>query len=345
MGISNYLKQQSAQDQYLTQNPSPSTQVNTAKDAPSALPGSSYKETGGLLSKQYMPDQTNPYLGSVESNQTVQGQLDNILDKDSDLMKRAYQTGLQEANSRGLLNTNLAGQTAQLAVLDKALPIAEFDASAYLNQSKRNQDASNRFLENRQQTNLQNSQEQLATDLANWSEEKGFGREQLGKDRDVGRDITLKNVDTANEMRLSDQQYLEDRGLSAQDAYEARQLSAQESAQDISNRIIEMNKEYENAVKEMGFEADVEARLTAAQKQAGLQGELIKGMTQIWNNDDLLRDEKDARAQELLNMVAAPYQDIGVSFDYMNDLVDSYSNLFAGVDVAVSGGGGQATFQ
>lgn len=56
--------------------------------------------------------------------ETTEAVLARLMDRDSPLMRKAAATGLQHANRRGLLNSSLAGQAAQSAMLDQIVPIA-----------------------------------------------------------------------------------------------------------------------------------------------------------------------------------------------------------------------------
>ncbi len=96
----------------------------------------------------------------VDSKSTVQGQMNSLLDKGGDYMKRAETKGLQMANSRGLLNTSMAVGAAHGAAMDAAMPIATQDAQTYNNQSLTNQGYSN-------QANQVNTQNEQTTNLAN----------------------------------------------------------------------------------------------------------------------------------------------------------------------------------
>jgi hypothetical protein len=92
-----------------------------------------------------------PSLGNLSTSQTVQGQLGNITATDAQgmytnpLMTRATTRANQAANKRGLLNTSMANQAGQEAVLSAALPIAQADAKAYQTQGLANQNAMNTF--------------------------------------------------------------------------------------------------------------------------------------------------------------------------------------------------------
>lgn len=59
----------------------------------------------------------------------VENRLAGILASDSPLMQRAQTEGMQYANSRGLLNSTMAAGAAQGAMIDRALPIAQQDAT------------------------------------------------------------------------------------------------------------------------------------------------------------------------------------------------------------------------
>lgn len=64
----------------------------------------------------------------VTSPQTVQGQMADIIAQDSPLQQLATTSALQQANTRGLINSSMAVGAAQDAVIRSALPIAQQDA-------------------------------------------------------------------------------------------------------------------------------------------------------------------------------------------------------------------------
>ena len=90
----------------------------------------------------------NAVMQTVDPNQTMSYQLNNILDKDSDFMRRAAQFGIDRSSSRGLGNSSIAAGNAMGSMIDRAMPIAGFDASRYgrvgdLNQGEANAMANN----------------------------------------------------------------------------------------------------------------------------------------------------------------------------------------------------------
>lgn len=69
-------------------------------------------------------------IGDVDQQaNSVEARLARILDPDSAIMQRAATSGLQIANSRGLLNSSMAVDAAQGAMIDRALPIASQDST------------------------------------------------------------------------------------------------------------------------------------------------------------------------------------------------------------------------
>lgn len=71
------------------------------------------------------------YVRAVEQNDMARHHLESMLSSDSDYMKQARTAGIQYANSRGLLNTIMAGRAAQGAAIERAAPIAMQDANTY----------------------------------------------------------------------------------------------------------------------------------------------------------------------------------------------------------------------
>lgn len=85
----------------------------------------------------------NPVFGTVKPEDTVQGQLNQIIDPGSPLMRRAKAGALSSMASRGLLNSSLTDTAIVSAMIDRGLPIAQADAQTYFNQSLKNQDYQN----------------------------------------------------------------------------------------------------------------------------------------------------------------------------------------------------------
>lgn len=72
----------------------------------------------------------NPYTQQVEYNDLVQNQLASAMQ--SPYAQQARLGALESANARGLLNSSIAAQAGEAAALQAALPIAQQDASTYM---------------------------------------------------------------------------------------------------------------------------------------------------------------------------------------------------------------------
>jgi len=99
-------------------------------------------QNGGLytVTGAPAPQQSGPARTTVSRNQTAAGQLDDMLASNSPLMQRAAMQGRQYANARGLLNSSMASEAAQGAMIDRATPIAQQDANTYFQNSQANAD-------------------------------------------------------------------------------------------------------------------------------------------------------------------------------------------------------------
>jgi len=91
------------------------------------------------------PTLQGPTSRQVSSDETVAGQMNNILSSNSPLLQRAKTRAAQAANSRGLLNSSMGVQAGEEAVLTTAMPMAQQAAAAYNQQGLVNQNAQNQF--------------------------------------------------------------------------------------------------------------------------------------------------------------------------------------------------------
>lgn len=115
-----------------------------------------------------------------ESKQTVQGQLNTILDQNNPLMQKAKATGQQYANNRGLLNSSIGGAATQSAMMDYAMPIASQDAATH-----------NAFASQKYGASLTKDMNQQAQDFAqanmNLQDTLTQGQMNLGANLDIAK--------------------------------------------------------------------------------------------------------------------------------------------------------------
>lgn len=79
----------------------------------------------------------------VDPKSTVAGNLDELLKTGSPLMQTAATQSRQQANSRGLMNSSMAVQAGQQAMINSALPIAQQDATTRFTAQRDNMAAAN----------------------------------------------------------------------------------------------------------------------------------------------------------------------------------------------------------
>jgi hypothetical protein len=106
--------------------------------------------TDNVLEKDFATATTtkiDPAQHTVNAGlETVSGQLDKVLSNDSPVLQRARARSTETANSRGLVNSTMAAQAGEAAVIDAAMPIAAADANVYNTSSMYNTQAQNAAL-------------------------------------------------------------------------------------------------------------------------------------------------------------------------------------------------------
>ena len=79
------------------------------------------------------------------NSELLETRLANLINKNSPLFKAATTKTMQAMAARGLVNSSIAEEAVMSAILAVAMPIAERDANAYMNQRMQNQAYSNEF--------------------------------------------------------------------------------------------------------------------------------------------------------------------------------------------------------
>lgn len=96
-------------------------------------------------------NQAEAALQQVDQDQLMSEQMNRLLASDSPYLARARQEGQNAASRRGLMNSSIMAGASMGSAIDRASPIAQFDASRYGDVANRNQAEQN-------QTNRQNAQ-------------------------------------------------------------------------------------------------------------------------------------------------------------------------------------------
>lgn len=120
------------------------------------------------------PDPMNPLMRTggfrtrdVDPNELSSNQVADITRQGGTLMTMADRLGRARSNSRGGINSTMAGHASQRAVLEAAMPMAMQQAGAYTNVKDRSMDAENNYLikegdwANQRDINLSNNNNSL----------------------------------------------------------------------------------------------------------------------------------------------------------------------------------------
>lgn len=124
--------------------------------------------------------QPRTVLWRPDEKATVQGQLADIISNGSPLMEQAETRGLQQAASRGLMNSSMGVQSAQAALYDAAMPIATQDANTFAQAGQFNANERN-------DRNAHNAD--LQTDVNKFNASESNALTKLGMDNDTRRDL------------------------------------------------------------------------------------------------------------------------------------------------------------
>jgi hypothetical protein len=162
----------------------------------------------GYTPTQTTAEKTNavaydPSSFDVTPDQTVQGQLKNIIADDSPLLQQAKTRALSDMQSRGLLNSSLAIGAGHNAVIQNALPIAQQDASAFgqamTNTVQAKNAAAYQNAQAKNQAYLQDAQLGTNVNLQN----AGAVNTASGFMADAANKLQLAQIDNATRVALS----------------------------------------------------------------------------------------------------------------------------------------------
>jgi len=104
---------------------------------------------------EYKAPTVQPITTQVDvPTETVESRLSDITAKGSRYTDLAKADAIRQANTRGLINTTMAGAAGTEAAIRAALPIAQQDAKTFVDTRMMNQQQLNEFLKNRQSANL-----------------------------------------------------------------------------------------------------------------------------------------------------------------------------------------------
>jgi len=149
---------------------------------PATPPASDYTadvKSSSIDTTQLQKPMLDEIVAEGVNSELLETRLTNLINKNNPLFKAATTKTMQAMAARGLVNSSIAEEAVMSAILSVAMPIAERDAQAYMNQRMQNQAYSNEFRAQQNQAyyqsflqKLQNSMDmamrQLVERSANW---------------------------------------------------------------------------------------------------------------------------------------------------------------------------------
>lgn len=284
--------------------PTPTPVANTTSGAPGPA-----NPAGGAPGTSVAPVVASPVLSEVQKNETVSGQLEQLLSSTSPVLQQARDRAIVQSASRGLQNSTLAAQAGTEALISAATPIAATDAGTYSDRAKGNQAAQNAFGQTAQQIQGQkelstldhmqrmveqsqagdiNSRLQLeqAGYNSSLSAQENLQRlEQLTKEGDVQASLALQQFGFATtlaaqkqgfDIELNNQTFQNSQALLVQEYAQRGVLSSQEAQQEITR----LNQQHENTLTEIAAQVNANGGADAAKWTRDLQQGYLNAVTQ-----------------------------------------------------------------
>lgn len=146
---------------------------------------------------------------------TVEGRMNSLTASGSQYITQAENDARRESNNRGLINSTMAAGAGREAAIRAALPIAQQDAKTYSDTRLANQADQNKFLENRQSTDLNKEFAELQQQL---DIEKTKEVESFLQDIRFSDELKLQYVATINNIVRDAQAQIVQIGLSERTA-------------------------------------------------------------------------------------------------------------------------------
>jgi hypothetical protein len=312
------------------------------------------------------PVTSSPVLSQVQGNETVAGQLGDLLKSGSPLLEQSRNRAIVQAAGRGLQNSTLAAQAGEEAFISAAVPIAATDAATFSQRAQGNQAAQNQFGQNQQQFEHQgqlNTQDHLqrlveqsqAGDInsrlqleqagynSSLSAQENIQRmEQLRLEGDIQGTLALQQFNYATmqaqqqqgyALELGNQQFQNNQSLLVEEYARRGALSTQEAQQEIAR----LNQVHTNTLSEIAAQSSISGAADTAKWTRDLQQGYLNAVTQ----------RQMAASQEMQTIYstqgltsAQQQQAVGRAQQRLQDDLNAIASYFQTTPGWPSGGGG-----
>ena len=240
---------------------------------------------------------------NMTEDQTVEGRLDGILAKNSPLMQRAATQGMQYANQRGLLNSTMAVGAAQGAMIDRATPIAQQDASQAWQRG-------NQRLDHRHQQDMSYLQDELQRNQMALQQAISQGNDQLA---------------TQLQMEINNQQEHLRRG--SMELQHGQTLDRDQAGYDHQRTMTELG--HVLGMEHMEFAKNLDQRHQRELLEIGQEfqrlGQYEAGLTNTWNGMLNMMTQSGATTKEQMEHM------MNQMMPLMQNTKDFYSSLYGNI--------------
>jgi hypothetical protein len=269
-----------------------------------AATGTGYTSTGATAGGYAAKD------WDVSRDQTVAGNIDDIVAADSPIMQRAATRADQQMNKRGLINSSMAVGAGQAAVMDAALPIAQQDAQTRAQSGSFNATSANRASEfGAAATNQANLANQAATNRAS-----EFGAAASNQAALANQDATNRAAEYgANAANTLQAQSNTIRQQAAQlNADAANKLLAQDldnkfkasvATADIASKVQLQQLADTTKIDLANIQATYQQMISSNEQAGALYGKVMQNITDIVNNPDILAADKTTAIENQKTML------------------------------------------
>jgi hypothetical protein len=224
---------------------------------------------------------------NVDQNQTVQGQVKGIIDKNSPLMQQAVAQANQSANSRGLLNSSMAVTAGQSALYSAAMPMATQDAQTNAQAAAANAAAHNRTSEFN--AGADNTAGQFTAEQKN---------AMSSQNASMSNDMTKAVMGNTLQAQLANQNVHFQQ--SAQ-AYDAAVKGAMQGADDATKtQLANLDSSVRTTLMQMQSQYNVQ--MQTSNSMSSTYQSMISGISQIMGNKDLNAEAKQAAINNMMSM-------------------------------------------
>ena len=168
--------------------------------------GVNLSSTQGVVAPQQAAprqDFTSQYTNTAPE-ETVESRLTNLLKRDNPYLASARSGAMQQANSRGLLNTSIAAGAGESAAIQSALPIAQQDAGFYQNRNLAGQQGEIQSSLSAQQANQQKGLYETQGAISSRLAEQEFGHQKQLSMQEYAQQRGLAELGYKHEKEMKD---------------------------------------------------------------------------------------------------------------------------------------------